>query len=386
MPANGDDAASSASWASRPSGQRARPRRRGALPDGAPVVAEAPAARRRRMRRVRGRGSSDRERRRRRGRAVADSTITRSARKTASGMPCVTSTMVVPVALPEPQQLHVEPLAGQRVEGAERLVQQQHRRVAREGTRDRGALAHAARQLVRPRPLEAVEADQAEQRPGRGPRRRQQRRLPAPAGRRRCRRTSRHGSSRGSWNTSPTRGRRPSTGASVDRDRARVGLAATRRSGAAACSCRTRSAPTTAVIDAAGHVERDVVERDDAPAVDLERPGETGDLDAVQRLLLTHACTPAHRVGRWERNSEDGTTPREPARAGSVHAATRAPCLLPSGLYRRLPARESTVARFAPGAGSWAGRSQRAPRPTDHRSGISPNPETKASLRDVAAS
>ena len=59
----------------------------------------------------------------------------------------VTSTIVVAVRAPEPQQLEVEPLAGQGVERAERLVEQQHPRLEGEGPGDRRPLAHPARQL-----------------------------------------------------------------------------------------------------------------------------------------------------------------------------------------------------------------------------------------------
>ena len=71
----------------------------------------------------------------------------------------VTITMVGRGALPEPQQLEVEPLAGQRVEGAERLVEQQDLRLERERAGEGDALAGPARQLGRPG---------RERRPGRG--------------------------------------------------------------------------------------------------------------------------------------------------------------------------------------------------------------------------
>ena len=60
----------------------------------------------------------------------------------------VTITIVVAGPLPEPQQLEVEPLAGQRVERAERLVEQQHLGLERERPGERDALAHPARQLA----------------------------------------------------------------------------------------------------------------------------------------------------------------------------------------------------------------------------------------------
>ena len=50
--------------------------------------------------------------------------------------------------LPEREQLEVEALAGQLVEGAERLVEEEHLRLEREGAGERRALAHPARQLA----------------------------------------------------------------------------------------------------------------------------------------------------------------------------------------------------------------------------------------------
>src|SRR5207237_10245589 len=46
--------------------------------------------------------------------------------------------------LPDPQQLEVQALAGHLVEGAERLVHEQDRRLARERARDRDPLLHPA--------------------------------------------------------------------------------------------------------------------------------------------------------------------------------------------------------------------------------------------------
>ena len=65
----------------------------------------------------------------------------------------------------EPQRLEVEAhlLARQRVERAERLVHQQQRRVVDQRARDRDALAHAARQLVRIAVGEVGEPDLREQ-------------------------------------------------------------------------------------------------------------------------------------------------------------------------------------------------------------------------------
>ena len=94
-----------------------------------------------------------------------DSTMTRSATRIASGMLWVTMTIVVAGRSQRREQLEVEALAGQRVERAERLVEEQHLRLERERPGERDPLAHPARQL-RPggRPRRRVEADQLGQR------------------------------------------------------------------------------------------------------------------------------------------------------------------------------------------------------------------------------
>ena len=76
-------------------------------------------------------------------------TTTRVERNTASAIECVTKTIVEPVSLPDPQQLHVQALARHLVERAERLVHQQQRRRERERARDRDPLLHAAGELPR---------------------------------------------------------------------------------------------------------------------------------------------------------------------------------------------------------------------------------------------
>ena len=67
--------------------------------------------------------------------------------------------------LPDAQELHVDPLAGHLVEGAERLVHEQQRRVERECACDRDALLHAARELPRAARLEAGQLDELEHLP-----------------------------------------------------------------------------------------------------------------------------------------------------------------------------------------------------------------------------
>ena len=61
-----------------------------------------------------------------------DRTTIRSATRIASGMLWVTRTIVVAGALPEAEQLEVEALAGERVERAERLVEEEHLGLERE--------------------------------------------------------------------------------------------------------------------------------------------------------------------------------------------------------------------------------------------------------------
>ena len=75
----------------------------------------------------------------------ADRTTIRSATRIASAMLWVTSTIVGRGPLPEAQQLEVEALAGQRVEGAERLVEQQHLGLEGEGPGQGDPLARSRR-------------------------------------------------------------------------------------------------------------------------------------------------------------------------------------------------------------------------------------------------
>ena len=65
--------------------------------------------------------------------------------------------------LPDAQQLKVHLLARQRIERAERLVHQDQLRIVDQRARDRGALLHAAGELVRVFVLRALQPDQREQ-------------------------------------------------------------------------------------------------------------------------------------------------------------------------------------------------------------------------------
>ena len=83
-------------------------------------------------------------------------------RKTASGIEWVTKQIVLSVRAHNSQQLHVEVVAHDLVERAERLVHQQQIGVEGERPGDRGALLHAARQLPGIFLLEALQVDELE--------------------------------------------------------------------------------------------------------------------------------------------------------------------------------------------------------------------------------
>ena len=70
---------------------------------------------------------------------------------------------------PDPFELLVQQVAGDRVERGERLVHQQHRAVLRERAGQGDALAHAAGQLVRALVRGIAQIDQVEQFEGPGP-------------------------------------------------------------------------------------------------------------------------------------------------------------------------------------------------------------------------
>ena len=85
---------------------------------------------------------------------------TRSERNSASSTSCVTISAVLRSCAPEVEQHLLQLEARQRVEHAERLVEQQHLRRQREGAREADALPHAGRQLGRPLVQRVAEADQ----------------------------------------------------------------------------------------------------------------------------------------------------------------------------------------------------------------------------------
>ena len=112
---------------------------------------------------VRGRGSSiSKMRASRPGRGVI--TTTRSARKIASLMLCVTKTIVLLVSAQRLQEQEVHLVARERVERAERLVHEQDLGILGQRPHDRRPLLHAARELSRIGRLEPGQPDLA--RPG----------------------------------------------------------------------------------------------------------------------------------------------------------------------------------------------------------------------------
>ena len=84
----------------------------------------------------------------------------RSPSRSASGRSCVMKSIVLPVSCLEPADLVLHVAADQRVERAERLVVEHHRRVDRERARDADPLLHAARELVGELVRRVLEADE----------------------------------------------------------------------------------------------------------------------------------------------------------------------------------------------------------------------------------
>ena len=78
-------------------------------------------------------------------------------------MSWVTSSIVVPRACQSAQHLVLHPHARERVERAERLVEQQHLGVVHQRPGQGDALGHAAGELVRVGVGERLEADEAEE-------------------------------------------------------------------------------------------------------------------------------------------------------------------------------------------------------------------------------
>ena len=210
-------------------------------------------------------------------------------------------------ALPEPQQLEVEALAAQRVERAERLVEQQDLGLEREGAGERDPLARAAGQLGRAVADDpGIERDEVD-RARRGAAARRSGGQPASSsGYVMLSAAVRHGSSRGSWKTRPIRGSGPLTGVAVERDRPRSG---------ASSPAMTRSSvdlpqpfgPDEGDDPATGDVEVDAVEDRQATAVARrERQVDPVDADrAAGRSSAVDAAAARRRRGRVEQRPQD---------------------------------------------------------------------------------
>ena len=168
---------------------------------------------------------------------------------------------------PDALQLEVHLLARHRVERAERLVHQQHRRVVDERAHDRHALLHAAGELPRIAVLEAAETDQREE----IERHRSVRARPSAARRpaaARCRARCARG-------TAPATGRR------------RRCRGAARRSG-----CRARSPrPPSGGSRPARILSSVDLPQPDGPTTATNSPSPTA------KLIRSRAVTPPSRVG-----------------------------------------------------------------------------------------
>ncbi len=90
-------------------------------------------------------------------------TTMRSDKNTASATSCVNHEHGDAFVLPDAQELGLHLTARQRVERAERLVEQENLRPRRKAPGDRCALSHAAGELVRIRLFEPLEPDQCEE-------------------------------------------------------------------------------------------------------------------------------------------------------------------------------------------------------------------------------
>ena len=296
----------------------------------------------------------------------AESTTTRSARKIASCTEWVTRRIVAGVRVGDREQLEVEPLAGQLVEGAERLVEQQHRGLEHEAS-GRARRAGACRRRARlgtwvaapssptvrrsvcdtgvPR-FGSVDAGELE-RVGD------------------VRRVVRHGRSRGSWNTRPMRGFGPSIG--------RPSRVAAPRSGASR-PAMTRSSvdlplpfgPISATIWP-GSTTRSTPSSATQPlgAAGRERHGDVAQLDPAGRLgCRSHAGLGVHAAAaaREHRRDRRDAARRMPRTRGRRSAARSG-----SGSNRRSIA---VIARIAAGRSGMRARrrprqrSPRRPRPS----------------------
>ena len=299
-----------------------------------------------------------------------------------------------PRLAPDGLQVDVEPLAGQRVERAERLVEEQDRRLEHDGPGDRGPLAHPAGQLVRP-----VGVDVGAGRPGRSVSRarasRWTRVQPASSsGKATLSSVERHGSRRGSWKTKPDPRVRPVTAwpsiATLPPRRARAGPPRSRRS----VLLPVPLAPMSDDELAAGDRERDVLDRRGATVPGSVNASSRASMAGARRGPGARRAALSSAVARVNAVLESAWSPLRPTEApsdASGHVVDRPTPRrrrdqrpLPSGLYRRLRfggpwppfGSADTPRRFAaePLVGSTRLRGPY------HRSGIAPCPESTASL------
>ena len=113
-------------------------------------------------------GRTARRTRRRSGPGRGDITSTRVLMNTASLIEWVMNSPAKPSAWNSSQRLVVEVLPGDLVDGAERLVEQEQRRLERQRAGERAAHLHAAREGVRVVPLEPAQADHLDRGLGEG--------------------------------------------------------------------------------------------------------------------------------------------------------------------------------------------------------------------------
>ncbi len=171
-----------------------------------------------------------------------ESTATRSARKSASSTSWVTSSTVRGSSRERAGEPVLHRGAGDRVERAEGLVEQQHRPAGQQRAQEGHALAHAAGQLGRARALELGQPEALEQRLG-APARLARAARPgtrAPARRCRARRARAAAGRAGACRRRPRGARGAVRAAHVDA--ARVGLLEARPPARAASTCRSPTA------------------------------------------------------------------------------------------------------------------------------------------------
>ena len=224
------------------------------------------------------------------------------------------------VALPQADQLLLQRLAGQGVERAERLVQQEHGRTGHQRAGEGGALRHAAGQRLGQRLGEAA----------RGPTRAisaAARRSRSVRGRWRGRpnatlsMTSSHGIRRGSWNTMPTLGEGPVERCAVQEMRPWLG--------ASSPATRRRSvllpqplAPTTARISPSATLQGDLAQGLVAVGEALADPLE---LEHDASLLRREAVLPPHQPAGQEDDQRIGE-PCPGSRTGRAHPGSARRC------------------------------------------------------------